>query len=348
MRTRTFFAWMALPASLLLLWLVLYLQSPVANAKVLRLAHVLNAGHPVHLGMQAFADELAKLSAGKLKVELYADAKLGTERELLELLQIGSVAMTKVSAGQLEAFAPEFALFSLPYLFDDGAHFWRFANSQSGQNMLVAAERFRLRGLSFYDAGARSFYFGRNMKTIVRHPDDLKGLALRVMPSQSAMAMVEAMGAKPVPIPFGELYSALDTGAVDGAENNAPSLFSSRQYEVASSYSLNQHMILPDVLIIGTPTWQRLSETERAWVQQAAAYSSVRQQEFWQISEHTSLAQMQAKGFAVHQEVDRAAFRERAQVVYQRPEFQLSEILKLQSEVARLRTSAETSIESNP
>jgi tripartite ATP-independent transporter DctP family solute receptor len=334
--------WMSAPLLLLLLSLTLYLRGGHTSVQVLRLAHALNEQHPVHLGMQAFADELSRLSNGTLRVELYADGKLGNERELLELLQIGSVAMTKVSAGQLEAFAPEFALFSLPYLFDDGAHFWRFAQSPPAQAMLRSAERYRLRGLTFYDAGARSFYFARALQRQVRHPDDLRGLALRVMPSQSAMAMVETLGAKPVPIPFGELYTALDTGAVDGAENNAPSLYSSRQYEVASSYSLNAHTTLPDVLVIGQGTWQRLGPEQQAWVQSAAAHSALRQREFWQQAEAESLRAMREKNFTIVADVDRAAFRSRVAPVYQRTEFQLPAIQALRTHVDALRSRPES------
>jgi tripartite ATP-independent transporter DctP family solute receptor len=329
--------WLLAPLLLIAFGLYRYISTPSAQASVLRLAHALNEKHPVHLGMLEFKAELERLSGGSMRVELYSDSKLGNERELLELLQTGSLAMTKVSAGQLEAFAPSFKLFSLPYLFADSAHFWRFAESPTAKSMLQAAERYRLRGLSFYDAGARSFYLGKKLSKAIAHPDDLRGLSLRVMPSQSAIAMVEAFGAKPVPIPFGELYSALDTGAVDGAENNAPSLFTSRQYEVASRYMLNEHTMLPDVLIIGTPTWNRLSTSQREWVQQAADYSTEQQKRFWRDSELESLRVMREKGLQIDAEVDRAAFRAKVDAIYQRPEFQSEELRALIAAVEQVR-----------
>jgi tripartite ATP-independent transporter DctP family solute receptor len=263
-------AWLAIPLLLIGYGLLGRALSPGNDAIVLRLAHVLNQQHPVHAGMLEFANEVERLSAGQIDVELYADGSLGSERELIELVQIGSVAATKVSAGQLESFAPSFRVFSLPYLFADEAHFWRFAESPAGVALLAAARPARLEGLTYFDAGSRSFYLGKGLDRPIRHPDDLRGLALRVMPSPSAMAMVETLGAKPVPIPFGELYSALDTGTVDGAENNPPSLHTSRQYEVASSYSLNRHATLPDVLVIGTRTWERLNDEQRGWLRAAA------------------------------------------------------------------------------
>lgn len=322
MRARTLIAWLVLPIALIGWGLWLGARSPAQRATVLRLGHGLNTEHPVHHGMLVFADEVQRLSGGTLRVDIYADAKLGSERELLELVQIGSLAMTKVSAGQLEAFSPQFALFSLPYLFDDRAHFWRFAHSPAGKRLLDASLPYRLQGLTFYDAGGRSFYFGRGVRITLDHPDDLRGLSLRVMPSRTAIAMVEALGAKPVPIPFGELYSALDTGTVDGAENNPPSLYSSRQYEVASSYSLNEHAFLPDVLVIGTETWTRLDARQRGWLTQAAQISARAQRRLWEASEAASLKAMRVAGLRIVTDVDRAAFRARTQPVYALPEFQ--------------------------
>jgi tripartite ATP-independent transporter DctP family solute receptor len=329
MRARVFVAWVALPLALVGWGLWRGATSPVEQAKVLRLGHVLNEQHPVHLGMEVFAEEVSKRSQGALRIDIYADGKLGSERELLELVQIGSLAATKVSAGQLEAFSPSFGVFSLPYLFDDHAHFWRFALSADGDRLLDASRGARLQGLTFYDAGSRSFYFGRNVRQTLDHPDDLRGLAVRVMPSRTAIAMVEALGAKPVPIPFGELYSALDTGTVDGAENNPPSLYTSRQYEVASSYSLNEHAILPDVLVIGTKSWERLSVQERDWIKQAARASAVKQRQLWAKSERESLAAMRKAGLDIRTEIDRAPFREKVQPVYALPEYTTPRMLAL-------------------
>jgi tripartite ATP-independent transporter DctP family solute receptor len=301
--------WLALPLLLIGYALLRYVADPSARYTVLRLAHALNAAHPVHHGMQVFGTELERLSDGRLRVEIYADGKLGTERELVEQLQIGSIALTKVSAGQLEAFAPSYRVFGLPYLFDDSAHFWRFAATPTAQTLLTSSQPQRIMGLSFFDAGARSFYLTARSGREVRTPADLRGLNLRVMPSASAMAMVQALGAKPVPIPFGELYSALDSGTVDGAENNPPSLFSSRQFEVARSFSLNEHLILPDVLVIGTPTWDRLSAQEQTWVQRAAIVASQAQRAAWRSEEARNLAAMRAAGLKIIEDIDKQPFR---------------------------------------
>ncbi len=341
MRKRVLAAWLALPAALIGWGLWLGASSPVEQATVLRLGHALNQQHPVHRGMQVFADDVRRSSGGTLRIDLYADAKLGSERELLELVQLGSLAMTKVSSGQLEAFSPEFSVFSLPYLFDDRAHFWRFASGADGERLLQSSVPYRLRGLTFYDAGSRSFYFGRGVDKPLQHPDDLRGLSMRVMPSRTAIAMVEALGAKPVPIPFGELYSALDTGTVDGAENNPPSLYTSRQYEVASSYSLNEHTILPDVLVIGTETWDRLDERQRGWLKQAAQTSMRAQRTLWDEAEAESLREMRKAGLRIVADVDRDVFRARVQPVYALPEFQTAAMRRLLTAVHAQRSNPE-------
>ncbi len=342
MRARTLAAWLAVPLALIAWGVIRGATSPAEQATVLRLGHALNQQHPVHRGMAVFATEVRRLSGGTLRVDLYADAKLGSERELLELVQIGSLAMTKVSAGQLEAFSPEFSLFSLPYLFDDRAHFWRFALSADGEALLDASRPARLQGLTFYDAGARSFYLGKGVARTVRTPDDLRGLSLRVQPSPTAIAMVEALGAKPVPIPFGELYSALDTGTVDGAENNPPSLYTSRQYEVASSYSLNEHTIVPDVLVIGTETWDRLDARQRGWLKQAARASALAQRALWDASEADSMAAMRRAGLRIVDDVDRAAFRARVRPLYARPEFSSARVRETIALVRAQRGPAKT------
>lgn len=318
---RTLALWLALPALLLGYAGWRFATAPAQAGRVLLLGHALNVAHPVHRGMQVFAEELARRSAGRLRVEIHADGKLGNERELLELLQIGSIAITKVSAGQLEAFAPEFGVLGLPFLFDDGAHFWRFAQTAEAAALLHSAQARRIRGLAWYDAGARSFYLAPRSGRTVRSPADLEGLAIRVMPSRSARAMVEALGASAVPIPFGELYTALDAGTVDGAENNPPSLYASRQYEVAANFSLTEHLVLPDVLVIGTPTWEHLDAQEQAWVEQAAQASSLAQRALWREEEAGNLAAMAQQGLHIVRDVDREAFRAATAAVHDDPAY---------------------------
>ncbi len=311
-----------LPLVIFVYGFYLWTQSPeVLNVKTIRLGHVLNQQHPVHLGMKFMAEDLQNRSGGSLKIEIYPDEQLGTERELTELIQIGSVGMTKVSAAQLESFSPVMAVYSLPFLFRDRAHFWKVAESEVGEELLDASLPFRLKGITYYDAGARSFYLSKRINREIRSPKDLEGLTIRVQQSKTAIRLIEVLGAKPVPIPFGELYTALDTGAVDGAENNPPSLFTTRQYEVASSYSLNEHTLVPDVLVMSRDAWERLTAQEQIWVKESAVASSRFQRELWQKTELENIAEMEKNGLKIVRDVNKTAFREKAQEIYNDDQF---------------------------
>lgn len=228
-----------------------------------------------------------------MRVEIYPSAQLGSQRENVEMLQIGSLAMTMVSAAVMENFAPSFKVFGLPYIFVDREHAHRVWDGDIGKDIMTDGEEFWLRGLAFYDAGSRSFYTNDRP---INHPDDLRGLKIRVMPSPTAVDMIKAFGGSPTPISWGELYTALQGGVVDGAENNPPSLYLSRHYEVSKYYSLNEHTRIPDVLIISTKIWDNLTAQEQQWLQDAAYESAVHQRVLWQESERHSLLQLEEAG----------------------------------------------------
>lgn len=256
------------------------------TTKVLRLGHGLDTKHPVHKAMVILGEKLKEHSGGKLVLNIYPSSQLGGERECLELLQIGSLDITKVSAAVLENFIPEYKVFSVPYMFRDKAHAFSIFDSEIGANLLLKGEKFRLRGLTFYDAGSRSFYMKDNQ---VMEPKDLTGKKIRVQKSNMAVAMINDLGGSPTPISMGELYTALQQGVVDGAENNPPTFFTSKHYEVCKYYSLDEHTSVPDVLLIGTDTWARLNEEEKGWLKEAVAESTVVQRKLWADSEKESL-----------------------------------------------------------
>ena len=283
----------------------------VVGPKTIYLAHTLTTSHPVHLGIEAFADEVAERSGGELAVKIFPDGQLGTEREVLELLQIGSIPMTKVSAAAMANFAPEYEVLGVPYLFRDEEHLFRVLESEIGEGILEAGSEKLLRGLAFYNAGSRSFY---TVKQPVTQPSDLAGLKVRVMNHQMSVDMVNAMGGSATPMAFGELYTALQQGVVDGAENNPPSFVSSGHFEVAKYYSLDEHASLPDVLVMSTTYWDRLSARERAWVQDAARASVTAQRQYWAESVAESLAKIRAAGVEVI-EPEKSPFRDRVRGV---------------------------------
>lgn len=279
-----------------LMTLLLVSCSAQQDVMVLRVGHSLDPSHTVHKAMLKMGERLQQLSGGTMAIELYPSGQLGSERELIELLQIGSLAMTKVSASPLEGFVPTMKLFNIPYLFRDQEHFFKVLDSDIGHDILASLKPAQLLGLGYYDAGSRSFY---TTKKPVVTPADLASVKIRVQESQAAMAMIRALGGNPTPISWGELYTALQQGVVDGAENNPPSFYLSRHYEVAPYYILDEHTSVPDVILISRYVWERLSEQQQAWLQQAVDESVDFQRAQWQLDTEAALAAVQEAGVQV-------------------------------------------------
>ncbi len=276
-----------------------------SSGKVLTLAHGLDEGHTVHRAMVLMGERLAEYSDGQMQITIYSGGQLGSERETLELLQIGSLAMTKVSASPLEGFVPTLKLFSIPYIFNDRDHHLRVLDSAIGQQLLDSLRVARLKGLGYYDAGSRSFYTNKHP---VNTPADLEGLKIRVMKSQTSVRMVAELGGSPTPISLGEIYSALQQGVVDGAENNPPTFHRMRHYEAAGYYSLDEHTFVPDVLLMSKRVWDELSAQEQDWLMRAAQESVAYQRDLWQAETEQSLEAVKAAGVTVTYP-DKAPFR---------------------------------------
>ena len=274
-----------LPALLLIVALTAC-QGGGKQAVQLKLAHGLDPSHPVHKAMVFMADTLASISKGKMTMEIYPSGQLGGEQQCVELLQIGSLAITKVSAAVLESFTNNYQILGLPYVFRSREHSYKVLDGDIGTELLNSTKQFNLKGLCFYDAGARSYY---TIDKDITNPGDLKGLKIRVMKSQTAMSMVKAMGGSPTPISWGELYTALQSGVVDGAENNPPSFLTSRHYEVCKNYSLNEHTRVPDVLIVSTVVWNKLSVKQKEWLTKAAKASVKVERQLWAEAEEDAI-----------------------------------------------------------
>lgn len=283
------------------------------EVKLIRLAHGLDVNHSVHKAMVKLGMDLDQLSNGTMQIEIYPNQQLGTEREILELIQIGSLDMTKVSVATLENFAPKTRILGLPYLFEDRQHAFQVLDGPIGQKLLDDSKKYWLKGLGFYDAGSRSFY---SKERPITHPDDLEGLKIRVMESVTAINMVRHMGGSPTPISWGELYTSLQQGIVDGAENNPPSFYLSRHYEVCKYYSLNEHTFSPDVLIVGTHFYDKLSDQEQRWLQEAVDTSIDYQRMLWAEAEAEALQEIQKAGVQIV-EPDKEPFIQKAKGVYE-------------------------------
>lgn len=282
--------------ALALLVMVLPACSSKDDMTVLTLAHNLDQSHTVHKGMVYMDEQLQQYSNGKMSVKIFPGGQLGSERENIELLQIGSLAMTKVSASPLEGFVPAMKVFSLPYVFNDRDHQLRVLDSDIGTELLESLDIARLHGLGYYDAGSRSFY---TTKKPVDTPADLNGSKIRVMKSQTAVRMVASLGGSPTPISLGELYTALQQGVVDGAENNPPSFYRLKHYEVARYLSLDEHTFVPDVLIMSKLIWEGLNTQQQTWLMMAVRDSIEYQRELWQADTAESLRLVEEAGVTV-------------------------------------------------
>ena len=274
---------------------------------VLKLGHGLDTAHPNHKAIEHMKQRLEALSGGAVTIDIYPSGVVGGEVQSIEQLQNGSLAMTSQSAAALENFIPAMATFSLPYVFRDSDHFWQVLNGDVGKQLMAKGEKKLLRGLCYFDSGSRNFY---TKDKPIRTPDDLVGMKIRVMNSSTAIDMIKTLGGSPAPIAFGELYSALATGTVDGAENNPPSFYSNKHFEVCKHFSRDGHTRVPDMLLMSSKVWDQLSVDEQGWVQQAAQECSDFQRKLWQADTDRSLKLAAAEGITIY-DVDTALFAEK-------------------------------------
>lgn len=273
--------------------LVAGLTTTAAQAQQsMRLAHGLAENHPVHQAMVRFAELAKQKSNGEIDIKVFANGTLGGERETLEQVQNGVLEMTKASASPLETFAPEYKVFNLPFVFRDKEHFFKVLDGAVGESILAASKSRGFIGLTFYDAGARSFYAKKPINT----PDDLKGMKIRVQQSPTTIKMIQALGAAPTPMAWGEVYPALQSGVVDGAENNVTALTTGRHGEVSKFYSQTEHQMVPDVLVISTAKWDSLKKPQQDALRQAAHESALYQRKLWADAEKTEAAAAEKLG----------------------------------------------------
>lgn len=299
----------------------------VASGKTLHLllAHNLAPDHPVHLGMEKFVALVKARSDDRISVTIYPNGQLGTEKEVLELVQLGAISMTKVSSLSLESFSPLVGIFNLPFLFRDREHDFRVLDSAIGDEILAAPANVRLRGLTYFDAGDRSFYANKP----IQKPEDVVGLKIRVMESATAIRMMQLLGGSPTPMPYGEVYTALQQGVIDGAENNVTALTVNRHGEVAKHYSRVQHIFAPDMLVISEPIWESLTQSDREILKAAAEEAKKFQRELWavKLAQYEKVAREELK---VHfYEPDKTPFRERVQPLHREFEARGADYLRI-------------------
>jgi len=282
------------------------------RARVLRSADSHAEGYPTVEAVRSFANELARTSDNRLRVDLFAGGQLGGERDTLEIAMFGGIDFNRVNLAPLNTFAPETIVPSLPFMFNSVAHMRRAMDGAPGQKILASLEQHGLIGLCFYDSGARSFY---TRDRLIKTPDDLRGLKIRVQNSDIYVSMVEALGGDATPMGFGEVYQGLVQGVVDGAENNWPSYDNTRHHEAAPFYSLTRHVMAPEVFVMSAKRWNKLPASDQLLIKTAARNSVGVMRALWDARVELSRAKLREGGLQIH-EPDLTPFREAVKPVW--------------------------------
>lgn len=270
-------------------------------------------GYPTTQGLHAIDRLLNERTNGEMRVRVYPGGQLGAEKDTLEIAVFGGIDLTRVNLAPINSIVPESIVLALPFLFRSIAHSRAVFDGAAGRKILDAMMPHGLRGMCYYDSGARSFY---NTKRPIRSPDDIAGMKIRVPNSDIYVAMTQALGANPTPIPFGEVYQSLVQGVVDGAENNFPSFESTRHFEAAPHFSLTRHVMAPEVLVASRRSWDRLTTEEQDYLQAAASDSVPIMRELWDARVDVSRQRVLERGVEIVENVDHAAFAERMQPVW--------------------------------
>ncbi len=252
--------------------------------------------YPTTLGAQKFADLVEERSGGRIQILVLAEGELGAESDVIAQMQYGGVDFARVSLSQLAEYIPQLNVLQMPYLYEDSAHMWRVLDGTIGDDFLDIVSQNELIGLSWYDAGARNFY---NSKKPITCLEDMQGMRIRVQESEVMADMIEALGASAIPIPYADVYSALEQGTVDGAENNWPSYETMNHYEVAKYYTIDEHNRVPEMQICSKHTWSKLSEEDQQMILDCAKESALYERKLWKERESESEAKAIEQGVEV-------------------------------------------------
>jgi len=285
--------------------------------KRLILANIHVAGYPTAEALRFLADRVAAHPqlAGRVNIDLQLGGTLGNEKEVLEKLQFGGIQMVGSSVAPLLEFSERIGVLTLPYLFRDLDHMWQVLEGEIGDELLDSLAADGLVGLAWYEAGARSFY---NNRRPVRRMEDLQGLKIRVQKSEVMREMVAALGASPTSLGFKQVFTNLHTGAIDGAENNLPSYYSERHFEVARFYSYDRHSMIPDLLMMRKADFEALGPGEQTALREVARASSRKQRRLWSEYEEKAREALLAAGCELNEIEDAEPFRESVEPLYRK------------------------------
>lgn len=289
-------------------------MSIAAKPLILRTAETQPADYPTALAISYMGTLLEEWSNGELAIKLYAGGQLGEEKDTLEITIFGGIDLNRVNMAPLNSIVPETMVLGLPFLFRSTAHLRAVLDGAIGDEILASLEPYGLIGLAYYDSGARSFY---NNKRSIQSPADLQGLKIRVQNSELSVAMVQALGANPTPMGFGQVYESLLLGTIDGSENNWPSYESTGHYEAAGHYTLTRHSMMPEVLLMSKHRWQKLPLAQQNLIRRAAKGSVSYMRKQWDQRVLTAQTKVLKAGVEVVSDPELGPFVEAMKPVYQ-------------------------------
>src|SRR6266516_4102340 len=277
---------------------------------VLKASDVHPAGYPTVVAVESLGKKLEQATGGRLSVQMFGSMQLGGEKEAIEQAQVGAIQFARVSVGALGPVIDDLNVFNLPFLFRDTAHAQKVMDGAIGQELLdklTNNPRAGLIGLCWMDAGARSMY---DTKKPIKSIEDLKGMKFRVMGNPMFVDMMNALGGNGVSLGYDQVLNALQTGVVDGAENNPPSFVFDNHYTVAKYYTLDEHLIVPEMLVMSKKTWDTLSPADQALVKKFAREAQMEERELWQKYEKEAMDKARAAGIEVIEVADKKPFQD--------------------------------------
>jgi tripartite ATP-independent transporter DctP family solute receptor len=268
--------------------------------------------YPTVMAVKYMSDIISKKTNGKHSIKVFTGSTLGGEKDTIEQTKIGALDFVRINVAPMNNICPETMVPTMPFLFKSKEHMRKTLDGPIGDQILAALEPQGFIGLAFYDSGSRSFY---TTSKAIKSVADVKGMKLRVQQSDLWVTLIQSMGGNPTPLPYAEVYTALKTGVVDGAENNWPSYESSRHYEVAKNYSLTEHSMSPELLVFSKAIWDTLSKEEQDVIRKAAKESVPYMRELWDAREAKARATVEAGGATII-EIERQGFVDAVKPVY--------------------------------
>ena len=303
------------------------LAMPATAQMVLKSSDVHPLGYPTVEAVVAMGKKLEAATKGRIKIQMFPGGQLGDEKVMIEQAQVGALQMARISVGPMGTIIPELNVFNMPFVFRSEAHMRQVIDGPVGKEMLEKIStnpRTKLIALAWMDAGSRNVYTTR----AIRKPADLKGLKIRMMGNPLFVDTMNAMGGNGISMGFGELYNAMQTGVVDGAENNEPTYVTHNHYQVKKFFSKTEHLVIPEILVFSKTAFDKLSKEDQALVRKFGAETQLEQRKLWDAMVQKSIATLKEKGVTIVSDVDKKAFQDSVKPVYEKYGKQFADIMK--------------------